>query len=163
MYKIDKIDREIIRLLMVDGRMSCADIARSLGNTSERSIRYRLDRLIKDRFIKISAVTNPTAFGYDVRADVFIEVEPGLVQQVARKLVKYEIVSYLACSIGDRDISLQVVGHSNTEIYSFVTEVIGKVPGVRKTTTSIVPVILKDVYDWHIPDSAVNEEKQSNP
>jgi hypothetical protein len=31
--------------------------------------------------------------------------------------------------------------------------VIGKIPGVRKTTTSIVPLVLKDVYQWRIPDS----------
>lgn len=159
MHKIDKTDYKIIHLLMVDGRMSCADIAQALGNTSERAVRYRLDRLIKGQLIKISAITNPKAVGYDVRADVFIEVEPGFVQQVARQLAQYEVVSYLACSIGDRDISLQIVGHNNEEIYSFVTEVVGKVPGVRKTTTSIVPVVLKDVYDWHIPDSAVYKEK----
>ncbi len=32
--------------------------------------------------------------------------------------------------------------------------VIGKIPGVRKTTTSIVPLVLKDVYQWRIPKAA---------
>jgi hypothetical protein len=36
-------------------------------------------------------------------------------------------------------------------VYSFVTGVVAKIPGVRKTSTLIVPIILKDVYQWHIP------------
>jgi Lrp/AsnC family transcriptional regulator for asnA, asnC and gidA len=151
MYKIDKIDRLIVNLLMEDGRMTCAEIARRLGNTTERSVRYRLERLRKSGLIKIAIITNHAALGFLVTADVFIEVEPGLIQDVAKKLANFENVKYVACSIGDRDVSVQVIAHNNAEAYAFVTEVIAKVPGVRKTTTSIVPVILKDNYDWHIP------------
>ena len=151
MYKTDETDLKIIDLLMSDGRMSCADIARAIGNTSEREVRYRLGHLLKEQLIKITAVSNPIAFGYQVIADVFIEVESGMIREVAKKLVVLESVSYVACSTGDRDISAQVVARNNSEIYNIVTEIIGKVPGVRKTTTSIVPIILKDVYDWHVP------------
>jgi DNA-binding Lrp family transcriptional regulator len=75
--------------------------------------------------------------------------------EVARKAMEYECVSYAACSIGEMDVSIQVVGRDTAEIYRFVTEVIGKMPGVRKTTTSIVPIVLKDVYQWRIPHDAV--------
>ena len=34
-----------------------------------------------------------------------------------------------------------------------MTEVIRKVPGVRKTVTSIVPLVLKDVYQWRVPEN----------
>ncbi len=161
MHKFDGIDLEIIHLLMEDGRMSCSDIARELGNTTERAVRYRLEHLIEDGMIKISAISNPLAFGYNVVADVFIEVEPGLIQEVARKLVELENVTYVACSTGDRDISIQLVARNNAEAYQLVTEVICKVPGVRKSTTSIVPIILKDVYDWHAPATAVSKRKEA--
>jgi DNA-binding Lrp family transcriptional regulator len=49
------------------------------------------------------------------------------------------------------------VAKDTAEIYHFVTEVVRKVPGVRKTTTSIVPLILKDVYQWRIPQRIVRE------
>ena len=153
MYQIDKIDNKIVNLLMKDGRMSAAEIARQIGNISERAVRYRVDRMIADGLFKISAIINPKAVGYSVIADVFIEVESGLIFEVAEKLTGYDCVSYVACSIGERDISVQVVAHSTDEVYAIVTEVIGKIPGVRKTTTSIVPRILKDVYEWQIPRS----------
>ena len=54
-------------------------------------------------------------------------------------------------------MSIQIVAKDTAEIYQFVTEVVRKVPGVRKTTTSIVPLILKDVYQWRIPQRILQE------
>jgi Lrp/AsnC family transcriptional regulator for asnA, asnC and gidA len=153
MHELDSVDLKIVELLMEDGRMPSSGIARRLGDISERSVRYRIDRLVRQGIIRISAIANPQALGYAVVADVFIEVEPGEVLEVARKLAEYECVSYVACSTGERDISIQIVAHDNTELYTFVTEVVGHVPGVRRTMTSIVPIILKDVYQWRIPAS----------
>jgi DNA-binding Lrp family transcriptional regulator len=89
-----------------------------------------------------------------VVADVLLEVESDSILEVARKMTEFECVSYVACAIGETDVSVQVVARDTTEVYRLVTEVIGKVPGVRKTITSIVPLILKDVYQWCIPASS---------
>jgi len=153
MYEIDNTDKNIIDLLMENGRMPATEIARRIGGISERVIRYRIERIVKEGFIQISAITNPKSFGYSVTADVFLEVESGSIIEVANKASEYDCVSYVACSIGERDISIQIVGHDTTEVYQFVTNVIGKISGVRKTTTSIVPLVLKDVYQWKIPRS----------
>ena len=151
MYEPDSSDRAIVNLLMEDGRMPCAEVARRIGDISERSVRYRIGRMVTQGIIRIGAIPNPQALGFPVIADVSIEVEPGHILDVARKLAGYERISYVACSTGDRDISIQVVARDNAELYQFVAEVLGNVPGVRKTTTMVVPFILKDVYEWHIP------------
>lgn len=156
MYEIDNIDRQIVEILMLDGRISSSEIARRVGNISERVVRYRIKKLISEGVIRISAIINPRKLGYDVVADVFIEVEPSHIREVAKELIELDRVSYLAFSIGEDDISLQVVAHSNDEVYQFVTDSIGKLIGVRKTTTSIVPNVLKDIYEWHIPQEVVN-------
>ena len=153
MYEIDNIDINIINLLMEDGRMPASEMARRIGSISERMIRYRIDRIVKEGYIQISAITNPKTLGYKVTADVFLEVESNAIIEVAKKAAEYDCVSYVACSIGERDISIQIVGHDTNEVYQFVTEVLGRIPGVRKTTTSIVPLVLKDVYQWRIPKS----------
>ena len=49
--KLDQLDKEIIDLLTRDGRMSCAEIARAIGTVSERSVRYRLEKLIEENII----------------------------------------------------------------------------------------------------------------
>lgn len=157
MYETDKLDLQIVELLMEDGRMAAAEIARRVGGISERTVRYRIERMTADGLIKISAIVNPKAFGYSTVADVVLEVESDSIRAVAEKISGYECVSYVACSIGERDVSVQIFAKDNAEIYQFVTEVIGKIPGVRKTATSIVPVILKDVYQWRIPASTAEE------
>ena len=70
---------------------------------------------------------------------------------VAREMTGFECVTYVACSTGASDLSIQIVAADNAELYRFVTEVAGKVPGVRKTTTVLLPLVLKDVYQWAIP------------
>ncbi|MFM8319276.1 MAG: Lrp/AsnC family transcriptional regulator [Chloroflexota bacterium] len=155
MVKIDEIDREIVNLLMEDGRMNAAEMARRLEeNISERAIRYRIHRMLEEHIIHISAVVNPRSLGYQVIADVFIEVEPGQTNLVAQRLAEHESISYVACSIGERDISAQVIARDNAEVYAIVTNFIGNLHGVRKLTTSIVPLTMKDVYDWRIPQEA---------
>jgi Lrp/AsnC family transcriptional regulator, regulator for asnA, asnC and gidA len=155
MSENDIIDRQIVELLMEDGRMAAAEIARRVGGgISERVVRYRINRMIEDKLIQIRPIVNPQAFGLTTRADVVLEVESDSIMDVARKTTEYECVTYAACSIGEMDVSIQIVGKDTAEIYRFVTEVIGKMPGVRKTTTSLVPIVLKDVYQWHIPREA---------
>ncbi len=74
-------------------------------------------------------------------------------------MTEYENVTYVACSIGENDISIQVVARDTDDVYRFVTETIRKIPGVRRTTTSIVPLILKDVYQWRIPLSILKDHR----
>jgi Lrp/AsnC family transcriptional regulator for asnA, asnC and gidA len=152
MFNCDITDRMIADLLMEDGRMSASEIARRVGGgISERVVRYRIDRMIKEKVIKLTAVVNPKTLGYPIVADVWLECKADSILEVAEELSKYEMVSYVACAIGETDVSIQIIGKDTTEVYAFVTGVIGKVPGVRKTTTSIVPLVLKDVYQWRIP------------
>lgn len=158
MYKIDKIDLEIVNLLMEDGRMSASEIARRLPGVTERMIRYRIDRLIEEKVIKVTAVVNPKALGLTTNADVWLEVEADSILSVAQKAAELKNVCYVAFSIGENDVSIQVVGKSTEDVYRFVTDVIGKIPGVRKTTTSIVPEVLKDVHQWRIPFELVETD-----
>ena len=155
MYKIDKTDIDIVNLLLEDGRKSATEIARQIGDISERTVRYRIDRMVEEGIIRVSAIVSPQAFGLDTYADIWMEVESDKILEVAQKMAEYENVTYVASSLGEADVSIQVVAKDTAEVYQFVTEVVRKVPGVRRTVTSIVPNILKDIYQWRIPDSVI--------
>jgi Lrp/AsnC family transcriptional regulator for asnA, asnC and gidA len=163
MYEYDKTDVKIVNLLLEDGRMSASEIARRIGEISERAVRYRIDRMVEERIIQISAVAKPQAFGLTTIADVWLEVESDRILEVAKKMAEFDNVSYVACGIGETDVSIQIVASDTAEVYHFVTEVVRKVPGVRKTTTSIVPVILKDVYQWRVPERILHEIAVGKP
>ncbi|HKG53648.1 MAG TPA: Lrp/AsnC ligand binding domain-containing protein [Anaerolineales bacterium] len=157
MYNFDKIDIKIVNLLLEDGRMPASEISRRMGDISERAVRYRIDRMVNEGVIQISAVARPQAFGLTTIADIWLEVESDRILEVAKKMAEFDNVSYVACGIGESDVSIQIVAKDTAEIYQFVTEVVRKVAGVRKTTTSIVPLIIKDVYQWRVPERIVRE------
>ena len=54
MYKIDKLDKVIINLLLEDGRKSASEIARHIGDISGRVVRYRIDRMLEAGNFKTS-------------------------------------------------------------------------------------------------------------
>ncbi len=143
--------------------MSASEVARRIGDISERAIRYRIDRMVQEGVIQISAVVNPEAFGLNINADVWIEVDSDQILEVAKKLTVYDNIRYVACGIGQNDISIQLVAKDAADVYHFVTDVVRKIPGVRKTTTSIVPIVLKDVYQWRVPGKAVKAPVVENP
>ena len=152
-FSLDVIDRQIVALLSEDGRISSAEMTRRIGHVSERAVRYRIERLVRAGVIKVTAIVNPQAVGYRVTGDVIIEVAPGMLQTVAEELCGLDNISYVAGSLGDGDLSAQVYARDTEDLLRFVDEVIGKVRGVSRTRTVMVPWKLKDIYQWRIPDT----------
>ena len=100
----------------------------------------------------------PQAVGFPVIGDVLVDVAPGKLQDVAAQLVDFPTVSYVAGSVGDGDLSVQVYARDTEELLRFVNEVIGKVPGVTRTRLAMVPWKLKDVYQWQRARQTAAEE-----
>ena len=124
MYEFDKIDIKIVNLLLDDGRMPASEISRRIGDISERAVRYRIDRMVNDGIIRVSAVAKPQAFGLTTIADVWMEVESDRILEVAKKMAQFDNISYVACGIGESDVSIQIVAKDTAEIYHFVTNVV---------------------------------------
>ena len=160
MYKPDHTDSEIIALLNEDGRMPSAEIARRLGSVSARTITNRIDVLIRESIINIRAIVNPDMIGYGVLADVFIETEPGRLREVADRVAEFPQISYVACATGDTDVIISVRARSIEELYDFVIEVLGKIPGVRQTQTFLLPLKIKNIATWMPPD--LLEDREDN-
>ena len=122
-FSLDAIDRKIVSLLLEDGRTSSAEITRRIGHVSERAVRYRIERLIRTGVIRVSAIVMPQAVGFTVIGDVLIDVAPGKLQDVAAQLVEFPTVSYVAGSVGEGDLSVQVYARDTEELLRFVNEV----------------------------------------
>jgi Lrp/AsnC family transcriptional regulator for asnA, asnC and gidA len=160
MTKLDSTDWEIITLLNQDGRMPSAEIARRLEGVSARTVKNRIDALVSKGIINIRSIVNPKSIGYGVLADVFIETEPGLLRKVAKQLAEFPEVSYVVCATGDTDIIISVRSRTIEELYGFITEIVGKIPGVRQTQTYLLPLTLKDNMSWLPPDALGTGENQ---
>lgn len=154
MQKIDETDRAIIKLLSKDGRMSAADIARAIGNVTDRTVSYRINQLIESRVMKIVPFMNPEALGYTITADLSIQTEPKKLIQVAKAVAKLQPVVYVAIVAGDRDITATVHVAGVRELQNFITETLLNIPGVQRTRSQILTQVVKDVDQWSIPNDA---------
>ena len=158
-YQLDDIDRQIVTLLLKDGRTSGAALSRAVG-VSQRTVLYRIDKLLGCGVIQVGAVVDPHAIGLDVIADVFLDVSPGQIREVAERLAALQEVSFVAGSIGNGDLSIQVCLRDSDALTHFIEEVLGKMPGVTRARTVLVPWKLKDVHEWNIPPSSVEEDEE---
>ncbi len=155
MHEPAGLDWQIIKLLMGDGRLSSADISRQLGDVSARTVTNRIEILTEKGIINFRSIVNPESIGYCVLADVFIEVEPGQLMNVSDLLGDYPQISYIALATGETDIIISVRAKEIDELYDFVIETIGKIPGVRHTKTFPLPLNLKDITSW-LPPEVIN-------
>jgi Lrp/AsnC family transcriptional regulator for asnA, asnC and gidA len=155
--KFNRLDKAIIECLNQDARASSAEIARELG-IAERTVRYRIQRLIDQKIIRPITVINPAAFGYNLAVDIFCEVDLEYQNQTLEALLHLPEVTYVAISTGDQDIILQAIFKNSDEVHEFVTHKLHQVPGMRRTRTVLVPRILKDTYQWLPPDEAYDLE-----
>ncbi|MDR3573171.1 MAG: Lrp/AsnC family transcriptional regulator [Anaerolineaceae bacterium] len=154
-FRIDSIDARILELLQEDGRMSSTEMVRRLGDVTERIVRHRIKRMVEEQIIRISAILNPAAIGFGVTADVWVETEASATTKLAAALTELEQISYVSYSTGDQNISLQVHAINLAELHHYVNEVISSLPGVRRTTITIIPFTLKDIDQWKIPGSVI--------
>ncbi|MBN1313910.1 MAG: Lrp/AsnC family transcriptional regulator [Anaerolineales bacterium] len=154
MIKLDSIDRDIVKSLMRDGRKSSAAVAREL-DLVDRTVQYRIDRLIKSGAVEIVALVVPQALNYNIIVDIHCQVDISRINEVAETVAQFEEVGYVGCSTGDQDVSLQAYFESTAKMYEFLTEKLGKLEGIRHTRTAVVPRVVKSIVDWTIPSERI--------
>ena len=156
-HKLDELDFHIIEQLRRDARISCSDIARSL-KANERTIRKRIDRLVEDGTIRLTAILDPLAFGYVVALDIFIEVEISREQSIVADLLVMPEVTYLAFGQGSTDISIEARFKDNDEARDFLRKTLPAIQGVTVKGSTLVPKILRNIDEWTPPISEFNSD-----
>jgi DNA-binding Lrp family transcriptional regulator len=153
---LDHLDRQIVWLAQEDPRMSSRDMARRLGDVSDRVVRYRLKRLLDRRVLLVQARVNPHEVGYPVVADSIIEVLPWKFADVCAALRAMECVCYISAAPlerGGRQLSIETNCRNERELADFVKNRLPHIDGVVGAQTMVVPRIVKDVAAWRIPGS----------
>ena len=142
---MDRLDQEIIDILQVDGRVSNAEIARRV-RVSEGTVRRRLSRLTKDGTINVIAVPNLEKMGITTAGLVAMQVEPGMVDEVADALAKIDQVHLLVITTGARDLFAWVAAGSSEDLSDLLRKKIGTIRGVRSTETFVNLAVKKRTY-----------------
>jgi len=144
---IDQTDCKIIELLQQDGRMPNTMIAKELG-VSEATVRSRLNRLTKDEYIQIVAVSNPLKLGFDIVGLLKILVDVKKIDTVSEELSKIDQIWYIVHVTGSSDIYAEFNAKSIEDLNNCIAQKVYKIDGVIKTETSLVLKYIKRRYDW---------------
>ena len=144
---IDRVDCGIINLLQKDGRLSNTTIGKRLG-ISEATVRTRLNRLIKEQFIQIVAVSNPIKLGYQIVGNIRMHVDIKKTENVIKELKKLEPIWFIVLTTGGTDIYTEFIVKSLDELNALLFKKINKIEGIIRTDTSLIMKFIKRQYDW---------------
>lgn len=150
-HKLDDTDLAIIRILQDDGRKPFAEIAAEL-KLAASTVQQRATRLIETGVVKIRAVTDGDAVGVNVMATIAIKADGTRLREVAAELGRFSEVSYVVICTGPYDLLLEVGCKDNDHLLSFISDKLAKVRGVRESETFLYLRIVKNTYQWGIPE-----------
>ncbi|MCE1254872.1 MAG: AsnC family transcriptional regulator [Anaerolineae bacterium] len=148
---LDELDYQIIKLLHADARIAASEIARQTSS-NERTIRKRIDRLVQDDIIRLTAILNPQAFGYITAADIFLEAEPEHEKAILNQLTSMPQVTYIAFGQGTTEMSIEARFKDNDALREFIRSTLPRIPGLTVTRYALVPRILRNIDEWMPPE-----------
>tara|TARA_Y100001960_G_scaffold302294_1_gene353198 strand:- start:765 stop:1328 length:564 start_codon:yes stop_codon:yes gene_type:complete len=126
----DELNRKILEYLQEDGRAPFSTIARQL-NTSEGTIRNRVQRMKEAGALQIAAIIDPMAIHYKVDAMIGLNVATqNLPRQVANRLAELEQITFIFWVAGRFDLLVEVVCGSDGEFRQFIEDELYSRPDV---------------------------------
>lgn len=159
---LDDLDYEIMRELHADARASASRIARKTG-ANERTIRKRIDRLVADEVIRLTAIFDPEAFGYITAADIFLEANADREATVLSRLLAMPEITYVAHGQETTEISIEARFRDNDALREFLGRALPAIPGLKVTRYTLVPRILRNIDEWMPPKDFSSRGSPSAP
>lgn len=147
---LDELDYQIVQELHREARVAASDIARRTG-ANERTIRKRIERLVADGVIRLTAILDPLAFGYQTAADIFLEADPAQETTILEQLMSMPEVTYVALGQEATEISVEARFRDNQALREFLGRTLPGIPGVKVSRYALVPRILRNIDEWMPP------------
>ncbi len=144
---LDDIDRDILRRLQVDGRMSNLDLARGIG-LSPAATHARVRRLEGNGVITgYAARVDAEKAGFDLLCLISIGIQLHQQDAVARtRTALAALPEVLECHhlTGQYDYLLKVLLPDRRALERFVVDKLTPLPGIARIQTSVVLAVVKD-------------------
>ena len=147
MNEADEIDLKIIDLLQKDGRMPIQEIATQVSITSS-AVRKRIQRMEDAGIMRIVAVTDFNAAGFDLLLAIAIEVEHRRSEEVGRELAELPQVFSVNLTTGVHDLDILVGVKNFEELSQFMHEELPKVKGIARLVPGITVDVLRYESGW---------------
>jgi DNA-binding Lrp family transcriptional regulator len=133
------LDKELLRLLVENARLTNAELARRLGR-KERAVAAAVAAMEQSGLIRgYRALLDPNrGAASGVQALIEVKVRPereGGFDRIAQRLAKFPEVASVYLVSGGYDLMLEVRGKTLQEVAAFVASKLATIEGVTSTTT----------------------------
>ncbi|MEY2925618.1 MAG: hypothetical protein RL367_95 [Pseudomonadota bacterium] len=145
-FSVDEIDRSIVVELRRNGRATNQQIADKLDLTAA-TVSARIRRMEDANKLRVVAVSDFSAHGYNVLMEVAIEVDGRAASEVAAELAAFPEVFAAHLVTGRYDIDMLVVLHDFDELPDLLLNKFSKVRGIRSMMPAIAVDIVKYKFD----------------
>ncbi|MFJ5551901.1 Lrp/AsnC family transcriptional regulator [Streptomyces sp. NPDC093225] len=137
-YALDAAESRLMAVLAQDGRTPRPALARATG-LSESTVGRRVERLVAEGALFFDLELIPRHFGYETEATVLLTVDPARLAEVGTSLAGHVEVPFAAAVTGSANLLAVVVCTDTQHLYTYVTERLGPLPGVRQL--EVIPAL----------------------
>ncbi len=145
-FQFDATDAKIVELLRLNGRANNQQIAETLGLTAT-TVSTRIKRLEDANQLRVVAVSDFSAHGYNVLLKIAVEVDGRPVNDVAHDLAALPEVFAVHLVTGRYDIDMLVALQGFEDLSGFLLDDLSTVRGIRSLTPAVVVDIIKYQFD----------------
>ena len=145
-FEPDDLDERIIALLREDGRMPTRDIA-ARAKTSPATVRKRIRAMEAAGFMRVVAVTDFAAAGFDLLIAIGIEVENRNAEAVGLDLAALPEVFSVNLTTGPNDLEILVAAQSFEQLATFLHSEVSRVDGIGRLTPALTVDVRKYVSE----------------
>lgn len=142
---LDGLDREIVRLLIENARISYSDIGEEIG-ISRVAVKARIQALEQKGIIEgYTTIINPQKISGAVSCYFEIEVAPDSLSSVTEILNAEDTVTQIYRVTGKDKLHVHAVAASAEEMETFLHTVIDTLPGVVSCSCNMILSRIKDI------------------
>ncbi|GAA1963502.1 Lrp/AsnC family transcriptional regulator [Kitasatospora viridis] len=134
---VDELDRQLVRLLQDDARMSTTALARALS-VGETTARRRLTRLMASHVLHLRLHAEPAILGYPVEARFRLTVTPRGLDAALRRLAAEPAVRQLVTTTGASNLLGYSSHRTPAELDGFTARALADLDGVLGVETALL-------------------------
>jgi Lrp/AsnC family transcriptional regulator, regulator for asnA, asnC and gidA len=136
--EIDKLDLQILSMLMANAQMPYTEIAKRL-DVSGGTVHVRMKKLTGMEVVKGSHLeVDASALGYDICAFVGMFLEKGsLYNRIVKQLEAIPEITEIHYTTGRYGIFLKIISRNTRELRSILNDKVQPIEGIQRTETFI--------------------------
>jgi DNA-binding Lrp family transcriptional regulator len=139
---LDQLDQDLAHHLQMDGRLTWQRLG-ELCSVSPITARRRTEAMMQSGALRMRAVVEPESIDLPVDAFISLNVNPAHLDQAGEQLSRHPSVLMIAATTGDRNLCGEVALESDAALYAFVSETVGRLPGVQLADVAVALQSLK--------------------